>query len=47
MSADLAAAAYAEHGRNLAYIHAETARIEERWLELHTALEAAVPPRTN
>jgi ATP-binding cassette subfamily F protein 3 len=40
-SADLAAAAYAEHGRNLAYIQAETARIEERWLELHAALEAA------
>ena len=40
-SADLAPAAYAEHGRNLAHIQAETARIEERWLELHAALEAA------
>jgi ATP-binding cassette subfamily F protein 3 len=40
-SANLAAATYAEHGRNLAYIQAETARVEERWLELHAALEAA------
>jgi ATP-binding cassette, subfamily F, member 3 len=39
-SQQLEADAYAEHGRNLAYIQAETARLEERWLELHGELEA-------
>jgi len=39
-SPQLEAAAYAEHGRNLSYIQAETARLEERWLELHSELEA-------
>ncbi len=31
---------YAELGRNLAHAAAETAMLEERWLELHTQLEA-------
>ncbi len=39
-SANLEATAYAEHGRSLAYIQAETARLEERWLELQGELEA-------
>ncbi|MDH4287379.1 MAG: ABC transporter C-terminal domain-containing protein, partial [Aquincola sp.] len=38
-SPQLEAAAYAEHGRNLAHIQAETARLEERWLELQGELE--------
>jgi ATP-binding cassette subfamily F protein 3 len=37
---DLDAAAYAEHGRRFAYVQAEIAQLEERWLELHSALEA-------
>jgi ATP-binding cassette, subfamily F, member 3 len=37
---DLQTAAYAEHGRNLAHIQAETAKLEERWLELQGAIEA-------
>jgi ATP-binding cassette subfamily F protein 3 len=43
-SPQLEAAAYAEHGRNLTYIQAETARLEERWLELHGELEALEAP---
>jgi ATP-binding cassette subfamily F protein 3 len=39
-SPDLDPAAYAEHGRNHAYVQAEIARLEERWLELHSELEA-------
>ena len=31
---------YAEIGRNLAHAAAETAMLEERWLELHAELEA-------
>ena len=37
---DAAADAYAELGRNLAHIGAETAMLEERWLELQTELDA-------
>jgi ATP-binding cassette subfamily F protein 3 len=37
---DLGAAAYSEYSRNLAHIQAETARIEDRWLELHAQLDA-------
>ena len=32
--------AIAEHGRNLSHISAETAMLEERWLELQSELEA-------
>ena len=39
-SPELQAADYAEHGRSLAYVQAETARLEERWLELQGELEA-------
>jgi len=39
-SPNLEATAYAEHGRNLAFIQAETARLEERWLELQGEIEA-------
>jgi ATP-binding cassette subfamily F protein 3 len=42
-SPQLDAAAYAEHGRSLAHIQAETAKLEERWLALHTELEAMQP----
>jgi ATP-binding cassette subfamily F protein 3 len=31
---------YAELGRRLAHVNAETAMLEERWLELQTRLEA-------
>jgi len=37
----LAAAEIAEHGRHLNHIAAETAMLEERWLELHQQLESA------
>jgi len=39
-SQNLDAAAYAEHGRSLAHVLAETARLEERWLALHAELES-------
>jgi ATP-binding cassette subfamily F protein 3 len=35
-----AADAYAELGRRLAHVSAETSQLEERWLELHAALES-------
>jgi ATP-binding cassette subfamily F protein 3 len=31
---------FAEHGRRLAHIQADTARLEERWLVLHTELDS-------
>jgi ATP-binding cassette subfamily F protein 3 len=37
---DLDAAAYADHGRRFAHIQADIARLEERWLELQTEIEA-------
>jgi ATP-binding cassette, subfamily F, member 3 len=37
---NLDASAYAEHGRSLAHIQAETAQLEERWLALQSELEA-------
>ena len=37
----LAAADIAEHGRHLNHIAAETAMLEERWLELHALIDAA------
>ena len=37
---DLQAAAYAEHGRNLAHIQAETATLEERWLALQQQVDS-------
>ncbi|MBS0306215.1 MAG: ATP-binding cassette domain-containing protein [Proteobacteria bacterium] len=37
----LAPAAIAEHGRHLNHIAAETAMLEERWLELHALIDAA------
>jgi ATP-binding cassette subfamily F protein 3 len=36
----LDAQGFADHGRRLAHIQADTARLEERWLELHTELES-------
>jgi ATP-binding cassette, subfamily F, member 3 len=39
-SPNLDATAYAEHGRSLAHIQADTAQLEERWLVLHGQLEA-------
>jgi ATP-binding cassette subfamily F protein 3 len=39
-SPNLDASAYAEHGRSLAHIQAETAQLEERWLALQGELEA-------
>ena len=36
--------AYAELGRRLAHIGAETSMLEERWLELHGELEALGAP---
>jgi ATP-binding cassette, subfamily F, member 3 len=36
----LDAQGFADHGRNLTHIQAETARLEERWLELHGQLES-------
>jgi ATP-binding cassette, subfamily F, member 3 len=40
----LAPAEIAEHGRHLNHIAAETAMLEERWLELHQQLESAQAP---
>jgi ATP-binding cassette subfamily F protein 3 len=37
---DLDPAAYADHGRRFAHIQADIARLEERWLELQTEIEA-------
>jgi ATP-binding cassette subfamily F protein 3 len=39
-SGALAPAAIADHGRRLNHVAAEVAMLEERWLELHTQLEA-------
>jgi ATP-binding cassette subfamily F protein 3 len=36
----LDAQGFADHGRRLAFVQAEVARLEERWLELHGELEA-------
>jgi ATP-binding cassette subfamily F protein 3 len=36
----LAGSEIAEHGRRLNHIAAETAMLEERWLELQTEIEA-------
>jgi ATP-binding cassette, subfamily F, member 3 len=36
----LDAQGFADHGRRLAHIQADTARLEERWLALHSELEA-------
>jgi ATP-binding cassette, subfamily F, member 3 len=33
---------FADHGRRLAHVQAEIARLEERWLEVQSALDAAV-----